>query len=180
MSEGSVTGSQPLISFRDGAKGFEAKMRISTSDAEKLATGDECEVSTGGGSMYFTPTVTGTVTSKSLPDDSDIVTVSIRLPDREWTEGQRVDVQAVLSSGSYDLCVPISALHSDNAGYYLLAVEQQNTVLGTQNVVIRADVNVTASDSDMASVRGPVDRNSQIITSSNKAISEGDRVRVNE
>ncbi|MDR0490543.1 MAG: hypothetical protein LBH28_04785 [Oscillospiraceae bacterium] len=180
MSEGSVINTAPIVSFRDTAKGFEAQMRLSKTDADKLAVGDECEVTTGGGSMYFTPTVTGTVSSISLPDENDNVTVSIRLPDSDWTEGKRVDVQAILSSGNYELCVPISALHSDNTGYYLFVVEQHSTVLGLQNVVTRVNVNVTASDSEMASVRGPVDRNTQVITDSNKSVSAGDRVRISE
>ena len=179
MPAGSVTSRNPLISFRDGAKGFEAQMQLSASDADKLAVGDECEVTAGGGSMYFTPTVTGTISGISLPDANDKVTVTIRLPDSDWTQGQRVEAQVVLSSGNYDLCVPVSALHSDNSGYYLLTVEKQSTVLGLQNVVMRIDVNVAASDRDNVSVRGSANRDSQVITSSNKAVTAGDRVRIN-
>ena len=179
-SEGSVTGRTPLISFRDGARGFEAQMQLNSSAADKLAVGDECEVTSGGGSMYFTPTVTGTISGISMPDINDKVDVTIRLPGADWTQGQRVEVQVLLSSGNYDFCVPLSALHSDNSGYYLFTVERLSTVLGLQNVVMRVDVNVAASDSDMASVRGPVDRNSQVITGSNKPISAGDRVVVRD
>ena len=178
MQEGSVTNKTPLISFRDEAKGFEAHMQIKESDADKLTIGDECEVTAGGGSMYYTPTVTGTITGISQPDDDDMVSVTIGLPGGDWTEGQRIDAQVVLSSGSYDLCVPLSAVRSDNTGYFLLTVEQQNSVLGLQNIVTRVDVNILASDTDNASVRGPVDRNSRVITGSNKAVTAGDRVRV--
>ena len=175
---GSVTSRAPLVSFRDGAKGFEAQMQISGSDAEMLAVGDECEVTAGGGSMYFTPTVTGIISGISMPDESKKVTVTIRLPGSDWTHGQRVEVQTVLNSGNYDLCVPVSAVHSDNSGYYLLTVGKQSTVLGLQNVVMRVDVNIAASDSETVSVRGPVDRESLVITGSNKTVAAGDRVRV--
>ena len=180
VPEGSVTGKTPLVSFMDGAKGFEAQTQISKTDADKLAVGDECEVTAGGGNMYFTPTVAGIISGISLPDVNDRVTVTIRLPGSDWTQGQRVEVQVMLSSGSYDFCVPVSALHSDNTGYYLFTVERLSTVLGLQNVVTRVNVNVAASDSDMASVRGPVNRDSQVITGSNKSVTAGDRVRVNE
>ena len=178
LPEGSITGKTPLISFMDGAKGFEAQMQLSKSDADKLAVGDECEVTTGGGNMYFTPTVTGTISGISLPDANDRVTVTIRLPGSDWTQGQRVDIQVMLSSGNYDFCVPVTALHSDNTGYYLLTVEKQSTVLGLQNIVTRVNINVAASDSDMASVRGPISRDSRVITGSNKAVASGDRVRI--
>ena len=180
IAEGSVTGKSPLVSFMDGAKGFEASTQLSKSDADKLIVGDECEVTAGGGSMYFTPTVTGTVSGISMPDANDRVTVTIRLPGSDWSQGQRAEVQVVLSSGNYDQCVPVSALHSDNTGYYILTVEKQSTVLGLQNIVTRVNVNVAASDSDTVSVRGPVNRESQVISGSSKAVAAGDRVRVNE
>ena len=176
--EGGITGKAALVIFRDGTKGFEARLQIKKTEAERLAVGDECEVTTGGGSIYYNPTVTGTISGVSLPDETDMATVTIRLPGSDWTEGQRVEAQVLLSSGNYDFCVPLSALHSDNTGYYLLAVEQHSTVLGLQNTVTRVNVSIEASDSDTVSVRGPVDRNSRIITGSSKQVSAGDSVRM--
>ena len=128
--------------------------------------------------MYYTPTVNGVVTGVSQPDDNDMTSVTIRLPDSDWTENQKVDAQIILSSGNYDFCVPISALRSDNTGYYLFVTEQRNTVLGMQNIVVRVNVNIIVSDDDMASVSGALDRNSDVIVSSNKTVEHGDRVRV--
>jgi len=177
MAEGGKTGKDSLISFVDAAKGFEARLQLDKSVSDKLAVGDECQVTTGGGNMYFTPTVTGTISAISLPDEQDRVKVTVNLPDGNWTAGQRVDVQAVQDRSTYDLCVPLSALRSDSSGYYLLLVEQRNTVLGIENVVVSAPVTVLASDDEMAAVRGPVDRNSQVVTGSSKAVAAGDRVR---
>jgi len=178
MTEGNVTGKTPLVSFRDGAKGFEAQMRIKKADADKLTVGAECEVTTGGGSMYYNPTVTGTISGISPPDENDIVTITLRLPGSDWDDGQSVEAQVVLNSGNYDFCVPLSALRSDNTGYFLLIVEQQSSVLGLQNTVMRVNVDLVAADTYLASVRGPVDRNSPVITGSNKTVTAGDRVRV--
>ena len=177
--EGNVTGKNAVVSFMDGAKGFEARMQLSKADADKLSVGDECRVTTGGGSIYFTPTVTGTVTAMSLPDEQDKVQVVIRLPEGDWTDGQKVDVQVVMDRSTYDMCVPLSALRSDNTGYYLYIVEQKSTVLGVENVVARVPVTVVASDTESAAIQGPVSRNSQIITSSSKTVAADDRIRVN-
>jgi len=177
-AEGSVTGSDALVSFVSAAKGFEAYVQLSSTDADKLSVGDECNVTTGGGSLYYSPTAKATVSAISVPDAQDKVQVTIRLPDANWSDGQRIEVQAIRDTSTYDLCVPLSALHSDNAGYYLLVVEQRSTVLGVENVVSRVTVNLVASDSSMAAVRGSVSRNSDIVTGSSKSVTDGDRVRV--
>ena len=176
--EGSVTGKDPIVSFVDGAKGFEASLTLDKKDSDRLAVGDECTVAAGGGSMYYRPTVTGVISVISPPDDNDRVKVTIRLPEGTWSDGQRVDVEVIKSRASYDICVPLTALHSDNSGYYVLSIEQKTTVLGVENIVVKIPVNVTASDDRNASIQGSIGRNSNIISGSNKPVSAGDRVRV--
>ncbi|MDR1620112.1 MAG: hypothetical protein LBS18_05570 [Clostridiales bacterium] len=176
----SVTNQEPLVAFTDSAGGFQAHVLLDSADAEKLSVGEDCEVTTGGGSMYYNPTVTGSVSAIAQPDDKDTVQVTINLPEGDWEAGQRVDVRMVQDSGTYELCVPLSAIHSDNTGYYLLVVEQESTVLGVENVVSRVSVSITASDDDMAAVQGPVSRNALVITGSNKAVAAGDRVRMQD
>jgi multidrug efflux pump subunit AcrA (membrane-fusion protein) len=180
MIKGSVTAKTPIASIRDTEGGFEAQMQIHRAEAENLFVGRESEVTTGGGNMFFTPTVTGVVSAISAPDDNDRVTITIALPESNWNVGQRIDTQIVLSRGSYDMSIPVSALRSDNVGHFVYVVGQRNTVLGLQNVVERVNVNVTASDNDTVSITGPVSRSCQVISGSNRAVNVGDRVRVNE
>ena len=179
-AKGDVTGQSALIAFMDDARGFEAGMLLNNTEANKLAVGDECQVAIGGGSMYYNPTVTGVVSAIAPPNEQDKVSITIRLPEGDWSEGQTVDIQIVQNRSTYDMCVPLSALRSDNAGYYLLTVEQNSTILGVENAVIRVAVTVTASDDDSAAIQGPVSRTSKIITGSNKAVAVGDRVRIND
>jgi len=177
---GSTTGQNALVSFMDGAKGFEARMQLDRTRADQLTVGDECKVTTGGGSMYYNPTVDGLISAISPPDEQDRVQVTVRLPEGSWTAGQRVDVQAIQDRSIYDMCVPLSALRSDNTGYFIFLIERKSTVLGIENVVTRMPVTVIASDDDMAAVQGSLGRDSQIVTGSNKAVSTGDRVRIME
>ena len=177
-AEGSVSGKDALVSFMDGAKGFEAYLLLEKTDADRLVVGDDCRVSAGGGSMYYNPTVTGSVSNIAPPNEQSRVGVTIRLPDGDWSEGQRVDIQVVLSRSTYDQSVPLSAVRSDNTGYYVLTVEQESTVLGIENIVVKIPVTVIASDSDNAAIQGPIGRGSKVITGSNKAVEAGDRIRV--
>ncbi|MCL1884047.1 MAG: hypothetical protein FWF81_09890 [Defluviitaleaceae bacterium] len=169
----------PFITFRDTSNGnFEARMQISRTQAESLSVGSESEVTTSGGNLFFTPTVVGIVSSISQPDEYNRVDITISLPEGNWSVGQRVDAQITLSRENHDFAVPISALHSDNAGYFLHIVEERNTIMGLQNIVFRTYITVIAYDTHMVAVQGAVGRDSQVITSSNKPISEGDRVRM--
>jgi len=177
-SSGDTIGKDALITLKDGEKGFEATMLLNKEDSDKLTIGSECEVSTGSGTMFFMPTVPGTVTAISQPDEDDMVKVTIWLSQWDWAEGQRVDVYAVLDGSIHEMCVPLSALRSDNTGYFVLLTEQRSTVLGVENIVDRVPVYVMASDRDKVSIQGPIGRNSQIITGSSKPVAEGDRVRV--
>jgi len=177
-SEGSVTGKDAVLVFRDDSKGYEAHAQLSKSDADKLAVGVDCSVTTGGGSMYYNPTVTGTISAITPPDEQDRVRVTVRLPDGGWSEGQLVDIQAVQNRSTYDTCIPLSGLRSDNSGYYVFLVERQSTILGVENIVVRTPVTVLASDDDMAAVRGAVSGSTEVITGSNKAVQTGDRVRM--
>ena len=177
MQAGRLTNSEPIVTLRDTNGRFEAQMQISQSEAERLTIGSEVEVTTGAATMFFTPTTTGVVSAISQPDENDKVTITISLPYGNWSVGQRIDAQIILSRANYDFSVPISAVHSDNLGYFLHVMEQRSTILGLQNVVVRVNVTIVAADDMMVSVRGPVSRGSQVIVSSNRAISVGDRIR---
>jgi multidrug efflux pump subunit AcrA (membrane-fusion protein) len=178
MQAGDKTEATPLVSLRCTEGNFHALLTVPRTQGERLSIGSASEVTTGGGSMFYVPTVTGVVSAISPPDDNDRVTVTIALPQGNWHIGQRVDAQVIFSRANFDLSVPISALHSDNAGYFLLVMQQRSTVMGLQNVAVRVNVTVVAADGTRASVMGAVDRNSQIITGSSKAVTAGDRIRV--
>ena len=177
-NNGDTTGKDAILTIKDVTGGFEATMLLDKSDSDMLKIGSECEVTTGGGTMFFNPTVTGTVSAMSPPDDDDVVKVTIKLPPTDWTEGQKVDVTAIIDHAVHDMCLPLSALRSDNTGYFVLITEQRSTVLGVENLVDRVPVIVVASDRDTVSVQGPIGRNTQVITGSGKPISPGDKVRL--
>ena len=175
-----VTDKSAVVSFMDGAKGYEAKLLLTTKEAEKLAVGDECQVTAGGGSIYYQPTVTAHVSAISAPEEDGRVSVTLRLPEGDWKNGQSIKAQLVQSRSTHSFCVPLSALRSDNSGYFVYIMEPRSTVLGLENLVVRVPVTVLAKDSEQAAIQGPVSPSSQVISGSSKAIAEGDRIRVSE
>jgi len=175
---GRTTDTSPVVQLMDNSAGSKADMTIDSTDAEKLSVGDDCSVSSGGG-MYFRATDTATIFAIAPPDDRDMVLVTLLLPDGDWTRGQSLSAQVVISRVSYNVCVPLSALHSDNSGYFVYTVAEKSTVLGIENVVTRIPVNLTAEDDTNAAIDGPLDRNASVVTDSSKSIDDGSRVRIN-
>ncbi|MCL2539429.1 MAG: hypothetical protein FWE66_03735, partial [Oscillospiraceae bacterium] len=106
------------------------------------------------------------------------VTVMISLPAGDWQNGQSVQAQVVRSKNTYNMCLPVSAIRSDQDGYYVLVVAQSKTVLGIENIVRYVPVTLLAADGSYAAVDGPIARDTPVITRTSKAVDVGDRVRV--
>ena len=119
------------------------------------------------------------VQSLSAPDADGAVTAAATLPDGAWTAGS-ASVNATAKGPRQEFVVPASAVRQESGGAYVLALEEQNTLLGLQNVLVSLPVTVQESGDTTAAVTGPLDHTTQIVVGSNKAVSAGDRVRVND
>lgn len=119
------------------------------------------------------------VQSLSAPDADGAVTAAATLPDGAWTAGS-ASVNATAQGVRQELIVPASAVRQDNSRIYVLALEEQNTLLGLQNVVVALPVTVLESGDTTAAVAGALDHTTQVVVGSNKAVAAGDRVRVND
>lgn len=179
-SPGAVTAGTAIVHMVDDTSTFEAELTVTKQQAQKLTVGAACDVTAGGSSMYYHPIATGTISHIGTPDENGKVTVTVRLPQGEWKQGQSVDIQAVQSRQTYEVCVPLSALRSDAQGYYVYVLQQTQTVLGSENTVALVRVSVEALDDTMAAVSGPIGPEDKIITGSSKIINAGDSVRVQE
>ena len=76
--------------------------------------------------------------------------------------------------------LPLSALRQgEGSDYYVLVVTEKETVLGEELTAQKVDVKVEKRDGEYAAVtEGALGRNDKIIIDSNKAIKDGDRVRL--
>lgn len=83
-------------------------------------------------------TVDGTVLSLAAADESGMVAVRAALAGGGALKpGQSVRVTAELSRRNHASCLPVGAIHSDTRGDYVLAMEERQTVLGIENVLVR-------------------------------------------
>lgn len=116
--------------------------------------------------------------SISTPDESDQVLVTAVLPEGGYTSGMPAQLFLSRKSETYQNCLPLTALRSDFGGDHVFVLRRQSSVLGTEWVIARVDITVKERDSQMMYVDGALTYSDQVVISSNKIISEGDRVRI--
>lgn len=123
-----------------------------------LNVGDAIEVYTGN------DTVMGEVTECSCDNTARKLALMITLPPGKYGYGTEAYFSFGVQSESYDLCIPNTALFQDAKGaYYVLAVEERNSILGNRLVAVRKEVDLLAHDNDYSAVKGEITRNDKVV-----------------
>ena len=83
--------------------------------------------------------------------------------------------KGIIESVEYDALIPASALRTDAAGYYVLVLHKEDSVLGKGYVAHRISVDLLDSDKTYCAVRGlPTDET--VIVSATSEIADGSKV----
>ena len=81
----------------------------------------------------------------------------------------------------YPCCVPLSALYAGDNTTYVLVVQEENTILGTELRAVKREVTVVDKNETYAALEGaPLERDEPIITSSDRAVAADAKVRPQE
>lgn len=159
----------------DLSAGLELRVEIDEEDAGELAIGDSASV-TVGDKRYDCPVVSIS-SSASSQGKSEL---SFLLPGDAGTPGMNADMDIRKRTENYNLIIPLSALHSDSDSDFVYVVEQEEGSLGSRMSVRRVDVYVVDSDSTRAALQSGVSQRDSIVTRSDRSISGGDRVRLED
>ena len=136
----------------------------------RLATvGTQISVKQGSQSMQTT------ITALSDPSEEGSIQITAMLHSGDWKAGSAT-VEIKLNAGQYEQCLPATAIQTDSSGMFVYLVEEQSTLLGIQNVLIRLPVTVEAQGDGMTAVSGSI--SGQVVTGADKPLSEGAWVRV--
>ena len=157
-------------------RGFVFEGKLDKDSARRFSAGDK-------GELHYkldgsTQKADVEIHSISTPDESDQVLVTAVLPEGDYTSGMPTQLFLSRKSETYQNCLPLTALRSDSGGDHVFVLRRQSSVLGTEWVIARVDITVKERDSQMMYVDGALTYSDQVVISSNKIISEGDRVRI--
>ena len=114
-------------------------------------------------------------------DNSDQYQVRASVTDKDRNMGSQASIKVENKSEKYNTVVPNSAVHRGDGKDYVLVVRESKGILGTTLTVEKAEVTVQGKDESNSAVQGEtLDYNSQVVVSSNRTLSAGDRVRLSE
>lgn len=119
------------------------------------------------------------VQNLSETDAEGTVTATATLPQGSWNAGA-CNVSATSQSSRQDFVLPSTAIRQDGDGFFVLAAEEQNTILGLQNVLVRLPVTVLEEGDTTTAVSGALDYDTQVVVSSDKSVQAGDKVRIRD
>ena len=157
-------------------RGFVFEGKLDKDSARHFSAGDKGELHYGLDGSSQKADVE--IHSISPQDESDQVLVTAVLPEGGYTSGMPAQLFLSRKSETYQNCLPLTALRSDFGGDHVFVLRRQSSVLGTEWVIARVDITVKERDSQMMYVDGALTYSDQVVISSNKIISEGDRVRI--
>jgi hypothetical protein len=108
-------------------------------------------------------------------------TVSVKLPEITVSPAITGTMKIKKTSADSGLLLPLAAIQNDgvspNAGY-VLVVREKSTIMGTQTVAEKTPVQIVDYNDTNALVIGVLSNEDRIILESDKAVVNGDRVRV--
>lgn len=167
---------EEVVTLSCDDRGFVFEGVLDKESAQHFIAGDKGELTFQADGS--TQKIEVAINSVSTSDEEDKVFVSAVLPEGSYSVGLPAQLSLSRKSETYQSCLPITALRTDSRGDHVLVIRRQNSVMGTEWVTARIDINVKDRDSKMMSVESALTYSDQVITSSNKAIAEGDRVRI--
>lgn len=102
------------------------------------------------------------------------VNITVRMAD-DSLAGERVNVTVKEDGEQYDTLIPVAALCKDATGYYVLVLQENDSVLGEGYKAHRMSVDLLDSDESYCAVRGlPTDE--LVIIASTSEIADGSNV----
>lgn len=173
--ERTTDASALVLSDASGEKLFQAV--LPQEEKAYVAAGDKMNLTFSNGGEYVSGVMVDAV--GELEDGSCQITGKIS--NANVTIGEIGKMQITKETGRYSCCIPLSALHSDGGSQYVLLVEEQETVLGTELIARKRKVKVLDQDEEYAALEdGTLTDMEQFIVDSDKEVKDGARIRQRE
>lgn len=174
--ETAAADSSAAIIRIDGKK-LTVSFSVTKEQAQKLQVGDEAEPQNYWEYDEDFKAVLRQITADSSdPQNSRLL--KFEIDSNAVQAGDNVQLQIAESSKTYDLVVPNSAVRNDSNGTFVLVLKTRQSPLGNRYIVSRESVKVLAKDDTNSAISGAIGSYTYVITTSTRAVTSGDQVRL--
>ena len=175
---GSQTGAEAAVVLYESKGTFRFQAEVSKDDLKYIKSGGE-GILKGADEKEITGAKVESVKEDSSNENQYIL--SVQVPEGTLSIGDTAEFTISQDAGPFNVCVPLSALYEENGRYYVYVTDTQNTVLGEVLVARKTYVNVKDKNSSTAALEnGDLSSDQKIVTSSDREISGGSRIRLLE
>lgn len=176
VSVGQLTGSDALFLLNDGMN-IQFVGEITEKQMDDVEVDASLTLRVPGQEKPLYLTVSSVEVSMDRPDR---YLVYAPVAQGQGVPGQSAEADVDKRSGMRPSCISLSALRMEGGQPYVLQVVEQISVLGTEYVIKRVDVQVETRNESAASILGAVDDQSDLVVTSTKPLKDGDRVRMGD
>lgn len=159
------------------SKGSRFTAEIGEEQEQYIGTGDLITVTSANGKKSLEAEV---VAVSADEGDGTAFQVTARLPEDAFEIGAAAAMEYTCRSATYEICVPISALHLDERNQpYVLVTDECETIMGTELQARKLSVTVLEQNERYAALaEGVLSSRQDIITASDRAVDDGSRIRI--
>ncbi|MDR1600677.1 MAG: efflux RND transporter periplasmic adaptor subunit [Oscillospiraceae bacterium] len=162
-----------MIADADG--GLTVSITVAEDQAAAFTVGDAATVYAG--ETAYQAAIESISPSAAQAGSFDL---AFALPSAAGAPGVSATVRLSKRSASYDTIIPLSALRVDGDGDFVYAISQNTSALGTVTTVSRVGVTILEQDNTRAALAGGLSQRDTIVARSDRALGDGDRVRLEE
>ena len=176
VNVGQKTADTGFFTMTDENAGLKFIGKLMLSDTIYVSVGDKVTLQSAGRKLEDIA-----VTSMEMDENREFMNVTALLPADTFALGETVTMTVKQESQSYPCTVPVTALRQESGKSFVLAVQKEDTVLGEQEVARQMEVTVVEkNESYVALEADAMDKETRIITDSDRFVENGDRIRSEE
>lgn len=183
ITTGEATSEGTAVMLADRSGGYKFTASLTKENAKLLSRGDALTLDLG---VSGNSTVDVNIDSieQDAKDTSQYKLIA-SIPAGTENVGLSASMTIDKKSDKYPVVVPNSVVRSRGGSggqseNYVLVINESDGILGTSTTVERVTVEVLDKNDEWTAISGAFSTNSKFVTTSNKTIESGDRVRLNE
>ncbi|WP_294360275.1 HlyD family efflux transporter periplasmic adaptor subunit [uncultured Clostridium sp.] len=178
---GGITSKEAILILEDLTSESQLEIDTDVNNKNSISIGDVVSVNGITEEQKNLTYDEATISSINEDIENNILKVIVDLKNSDFEYGSIATMTKTIQSETYMDCIPVSALREENNNYFILIVDEQDSILGREKVAKKVYVTVEDKNNEFAALKeGTLSSDTKIIISSSKNIIDGSRIKFEE